>query len=269
MNPAHSLLSRVLREPLLHFLLLALAVMALSEVLGSGTDAQRVIAINESVTAELERIFVEGQGREPTPAEMDAIVYRWAQNEVLYREALALGLDKGDEMIRERIVTKLRQSLIDRIVVDKPDAATLERWFAENGAAFNRPALVDFEMLPMDDEAEARATAAAAPTDAQLERRLRYDARTEQNLGQVFGEAFAKAVMAQQPGAWIALQSSQGWHLVRVLAQRPPTEVSLDDVRQHAEKVWMDVEKKREMGRTIDEIRSRYEVKVQLPEPTT
>jgi hypothetical protein len=252
----------------LHFLLLALSVMALSEVLGTGTDAQQVITINETVTRELERLFVEGQDRKPTPAEMDALVYRWAQNEVLYREALALGLDKGDEMIRERIVTKLRQSLIDRIVIDKPDAATLERWFAENGAAFNRPALVDFEILPMPGETEAMETAAGEPTAAQIERRLRYDARTEQNLVQVFGEAFAKALMAQQPGAWIPLQSSQGWHLVRVLAQRPPAEVSLEEVRQHAEKVWMDVEKKREMGRTIDEIRSRYEMKLRLPEPT-
>ncbi len=269
MNPADTFTSRLLREPLLHFLLLALAVMALSEVLGSGTDKQRVVTINETVTTELERMFVEGQGRKPTPAEMDQLVYRWAQNEVLYREALALGLDKGDEMIRERIVTKLRQSLIDRIVVDKPAPETLEHWFTEHGSAFDRPALVDFEMLPMAGEEDAAQAAAGSPTPEQLERLLRYDARTAENLVQVFGESFASAIATQQPGAWHARQSNAGWHLVRVLAHRPAVKASLEEVRQQAEAVWMEVEKKREMGRTIDEIRSRYEVQLKLPKPAT
>lgn len=92
----------LLREPLLHFLVIGGLVFAADQLLLSDADKARVIVVDDKIWDELIGQFERGKGRKPTDDELKVLLDRWIYNEVMYREALALGLDKGDEMFRSR-----------------------------------------------------------------------------------------------------------------------------------------------------------------------
>ena len=95
-----------MREPLLHFLLIGAALFALDGVLAARQDDPRHIVVGAAVDAEARQTFQAARGRPPTGDELRALRQVWIDNEVLYREGIAMGLDKGDTAIRERVIFK-------------------------------------------------------------------------------------------------------------------------------------------------------------------
>lgn len=266
----NAILVSALREPLVHFLLLAAAVFAVDAVLGGSGDQRRVITVDQPLVKELKASFESGQGRAPSAKEMNDLVYRWVQNEILYREALSLGLDQGDEMIRERIITKMRQVVINNIVVETPAEDELKRWFEHNKEYYALPARYDFAQfaLPGDPQEDAATLAAALgggePTGEYADRLKRYDGRTRENIGQMFGARFAAALTAQTPGTWQAVQSDQGWHAARVVNVHAAAPASLAAVGPQAAADWRELRKKQRMADTIAEMRERYDVRLEI-----
>lgn len=128
-----------LREPLLHFLALGLVIFTVDHLARPAADDQRVITIDEEVEGKVVSLFKEGRGRAPTDRELNRLIHCWLQHEVLYREALALGLDKGDEMIRERLILKMRMVVFNNIVVDSPAEDELPQWFEANRSRYDVP----------------------------------------------------------------------------------------------------------------------------------
>src|SRR5688500_17439710 len=94
---------RLLREPLLHFLLMGAALFAADAVLLARDDDPNRIVMGAAVDEEARRAILGARGREPDAKELQALRQVWLDNEVLYREGLAMGLDKGDTAIRERV----------------------------------------------------------------------------------------------------------------------------------------------------------------------
>ena len=95
-----------LREPLLHFVLLGAALFAVDRVLSSSADDPHVIVVTAAVNQEARDLFKAARGREPNADEQAALRRTWLDNEVLYREGLALQVDRGDSAIRERVIFK-------------------------------------------------------------------------------------------------------------------------------------------------------------------
>src|SRR5262245_50283308 len=95
-----------LREPLLHFMLLGAVLFALDHLLAGDADGPHTIVVDAVVDAEARKVFHAARQREPNEEELYALRRVWLDNEVLYREGLALGLDKGDPAIRERVIFK-------------------------------------------------------------------------------------------------------------------------------------------------------------------
>src|ERR671922_2585228 len=126
-----------LREPLLHFAILGGVLFAVDHAVASREDDPRIIRIDPTVDAQAVQVFQEARGRAPTDEELFALRRVWLDNEVLYREGLALGLDKGDKAIRERVIFKAL-SLIDanikRPVVDE---SAIRAWFEKNRARYD------------------------------------------------------------------------------------------------------------------------------------
>jgi len=271
-NSLRLTLSRAAREPLLLFLLLSAVVFGLDAAFGGGRDARRVITVDRPLAESLKESFERGQGRAPNSKEMNDLVYRWVQNEVIYREALALGLDKGDDMIRERIITKLRQITMDNAVVDRPGENELQQWFEQNKAYYSLPVRYDFSqiLLPGADQANAAriaATLAGSAPSAELADQLRrYDGRQRENIEQMFGPDFAAALASQPAGEWRAAQSQYGWHVVRLETRHEARQASLEDVRDRAEAEWMAMQRKRRVAEAIEEIRGRYDVRMDFDE---
>ncbi|MEL6216418.1 MAG: hypothetical protein AAFQ99_12175, partial [Pseudomonadota bacterium] len=137
----------LLREPLVHFILIAGLVFALDYAVRGQQEDPREIVVDAVTYEELLNVFKEGKGRLPTEAEMGTVLLKWSENEVLYREAQRLGLDKGDDMIRSRLILKIRNILFSNVVTPTPSEQDLRDWLEANRQRYDRPALFDVEQV--------------------------------------------------------------------------------------------------------------------------
>ncbi|MEO0996357.1 MAG: peptidylprolyl isomerase [Pseudomonadota bacterium] len=262
--------ARLLKEPLVQFLLLGAVVFGAERYVFVTTDQPQRIVIDDARYRELVDIFQEGQSRAPSSAEMDELILTWAQNEVFYREALAMELDRGDEMIRQRLILKYRDILFNNLIVELPPDDVLEAWFEEHRAAYDRPALVDFEQFLVADrnEREARTLARELGDGRHPERYggvLRvYRQRPEGNLYSAFGEDGGKALLGAGDNDWTAVQSDHGWHLARITRRYPAEPADFASVRHDIAADWLKQAREREMAATLKEVVDEYDIRYSL-----
>ncbi|NBS98649.1 MAG: peptidyl-prolyl cis-trans isomerase, partial [Betaproteobacteria bacterium] len=138
------LVSRMLREPLLHFLVLGAVMFGVDHNLNLDKDDPQTITISKSVRTEAHDIFTAGLKREPSEAEMKTLLDRWVDNEVLYREGLALGLDRGDTTIRDRIIFKALSLTQSGLTLPKIDEAGVRKWFESKRDRYDTPIRFNF-----------------------------------------------------------------------------------------------------------------------------
>jgi hypothetical protein len=216
-----------LREPLLHFAVLGAVLFAVDYALASREDDPRVIVVDAGVDAQAIEVFKAARGRAPDKDELFALRRVWLDNEVLYREGMALGLDKGDKAIRERVIFKALSVVEANMKRPAADEAVLRKWFESNRARYDEPARYDFEEAVMAGtraEVEVRAFAdalnAGTPGDVQAGLR-QFTARPHDNIVQSYGADFASALEAATPGEWRALPSREGLRVMRLKAISP------------------------------------------------
>jgi len=222
-------------------------------------------------------------GTEPTPAEDAAIVDRFVDDEVLYREALAMGLDRGDIIVRRRLLQKMEFLLDGLHPVTEPSDAELEAYLGAHADRYRTPARISLtHVFVSRDRHGADADAVAASLREQLEagadpatlgdpflrgRELR--AQSEQDLSGIFGPAFARAAGEQPLHEWSRpVTSSYGLHLVRV-GERVPAEVpALARIRPAVLQDWSEERRRETLRAAIAELRRKYTVRVE-PTPAT
>ena len=135
----HSIFSKLLKEPLLHFLLIGVGLFFLFSQLNSdeeASDTQQII-INKSKLEVLSGIFMEENSAPPTDKEIQELLENNIREEVLSREAIAMGLDKDDRVIRHRLAQKMQYLFEDVAMVEEPSDEVLKAYFQENKASFN------------------------------------------------------------------------------------------------------------------------------------
>ncbi len=212
-----------LREPLLHFVLAGGALFLADHWFVSKKDDPKLITVGPVVDQEARALFKSSKGREPDAAELAALRQTWLDNEVLYREGLALQVDRGDSAIRERVIFKAL-SIVDANVKAPPlDDAALRAWFEERRDRYDEPARFDFQeaVLAGNDRSQATARSFAdnlnkgTPGDAQAGLRV-YKGRPLSNLVQSYGADFAKAMERATVGAWQAHATNDGWRVMRL-----------------------------------------------------
>ena len=251
---------QLLREPLLHFVVIALAAFGIRHAM---TPPERGIVIDQALVDGLRRVGGVGSGAEQSDA---VLVETWLRDELLFREALALGLERGDEIVRRRLILKMETilSAVDR----EASEDELTAFMAENRSDFIARANMSFDhvFFSRDRRDDARADA----LDAQRDESPRGDAfmlgerevrRSPEQLDQRFGERFGEHVAALDGDGWLGpVQSRYGWHLVRITERNVSTEPSLDAVRAHVEAAWRDRERRAQLREAIDRIRQRTPV---------
>src|SRR5258706_13493126 len=134
-----------LREPLLHFVILGGLVFAADRALVRRADDPHAIVVGADVDREARETFTAARGREPNAEELEALHRVWLDNEVLYREGLALQVDKGDPAIRERVIFKTLSVVDSNVQLPVADEPTLRAWFAAHRDKYDEPARYDFE----------------------------------------------------------------------------------------------------------------------------
>lgn len=258
---------RLASEPLVQFLLLGFIVFAIDHYVFVNSDNPRRISVGDDRYLELVSIFEDERGRPPSDDEIDDMLIAWTQNEVLYREALSMGLDRGDEMIRSRMVLKIRDVVFNNVIVDVPADDGLEAWFEANRSAYDRPELIDFEQFPVNDLDESSASTLAVelgegevPEEYESLSRL-YRDRIEGNLFSVFDSDGAQAIVDAPLGHWRVARSDRGLHLSRITRRLPGEKVDFQEVRALVKDDWESFERERQIAEALREIVDQYEIR--------
>jgi hypothetical protein len=237
--------NRLLREPLVHFLAIGVAVFALFGLSDnrSVTPADKLIVITPQQVERLAEHFEAVWRRAPTEAERAALVEDLLREEVYYREALALGLDRGDTVIRRRLRQKmefLSEGAAERLVAEE---AELRAWFEANRERFMVPARVTFRQAFFGDAAAAEAALAAGSnpdisSQASLLPPLMEKAG-ETAVDGTFGTGFFEHISALPEGGWHGpVKSAYGAHLIWLVATDAATSPELAAIRALVEQEW-------------------------------
>ena len=273
-----------LGDPLVLFLVLGAALAGLHALTREEPPRlQRAteVVVTEADVAWLERTFRKTWQRPPTPEERRTLVERRVRDEILFREARALGLDEGDEALRRRLAQKLEFVVKDATAVE-PDEAELEAWHAANGARYAQPAARSFVHVYLSEDkrgAQARADAEALLAKlkakpeqevAELGDRIMLEPEqrglTPRDTRALFGDGFAEALFAQPLRQWGGpLRSGYGLHLVYVRSEQPGVTPPLEAVRERVRADVLDERRDRALEAYLEALRSKYDVRIEAP----
>jgi hypothetical protein len=258
-----------LREPLLHFLVLGGLLFAVDHFIVGRADDPRTISVDAKVDSQARQVFKAARGREPNDDELYALRRVWLDNEVLYREGLALEVDKGDTAIRERVIFKMLSVVDAGLKLPPVDDKLLREWFEKNRARYDEPARYDFqEAVLSDDSSEAAMRTFAAtlnagtPGDAKAALRI-FKGRPHANLVQSYGAEFAKALEESPPGEWRVLPTRDGSRLVRLDAITPPKPAAFETLRGVVLQDWTDATMAEQRTAAVRALAKKYAVKVE------
>jgi hypothetical protein len=275
------LLRRWLREPLLHFLLLGLAIFGAYRSLGPDQQPQSSIVVTEGIINGQIESFSRTWLRPPTPQEIDGLIREYVREEVYYREGMALGLDRDDSVIRRRLKQKLEFVAEAAGMATEPTDDDLRAYLAAHPDSYRTDTRVSFVhvFLSADRRGDAVAQDAArlladlqsssGPIDPAafgdptlLEHRL--EDVLLRDVAAQFGDAFADRVAELPVGEWRGpIESGYGMHLVLVGAKTEGRTLDLDEVRDALRRDWLNEQRIAANEKYYQSLLQRYTVTIE------
>lgn len=272
-----SRLTKLLKEPLVHFLAGALLVFGFLWATGSDRDpADYAIGIDETDIARLQARWVQNFRRSPTPAELDGLIEQEITEEIYYREALRLGLEHNDPVIRRRLATKMRFLNNADSGSNPPADAELQKWMDAHPEKYAAGAEYDFEQIYLGQRNEL-----AAEQIEEMQRDLNRGAAEAGEVGKAlsvpgqvrnasvsdisrqFGEQFASSLTQLETGLWAGpVSSGFGVHLVKIGNVVPGKAPDLDAVRQAVLNDWRANKIALQEKEALDSYRSQYDIRI-------
>lgn len=280
-------LKQLAREPLVHFLLIGAGIYGLYGFLAGGndTDDDRVVTVSAGDIQSLADQWTRLWNRPPTEEELAGVIRDQVRVQILYREALNMGLDSGDVVIERRLAQKVELLARSLITPGEPTDEELRAWYSENPEAFKQPDLFTVTQVFFDPDKREATTLDDARAALERLRNLDevpadlmnygdrlmlqnyYPQRTELELRRVFGAGFVDQIVKLEPGIWHGpILSGYGTHLVllnEVILSPPP---SFEDVKPQIREQWTAEQVEELSERFINELVSRYEVDVEETE---
>jgi peptidyl-prolyl cis-trans isomerase C len=276
-------LSRLVREPMVHFLLLGGLLFGAWYAFNDQppiSDANRIV-LDEAQVASLAASFQRTWLRLPTDEELAGLVKDRIKEEILYREALALGLDRDDQVIRRRLRQKMEFLSTDLTEPGPPSEAELQAYLDAHSDRFRTSERLSFTQVYLKEDGQEQATALLQrlaghpPSELALEKLgdasllpATLQQADQAETGRVFGQGFADALAAAPSGRWSGPYASPyGQHLVYVSERLPAQEPKLSDVRTAVEREWQAEQQRHANERFYQALRDRYSVEVVYPKP--
>lgn len=265
---------RGVRAPAVHFVLLGGLLFALHRWVAPGTVPRRMIALSASAIDGLREDHRQRHGVPPTAEEETQMVRRLVDDELLYREALALGLDRGDIIVRRRLVQKME--FVSERSAKEPTDKELEDYLAVNRERYQSAAAITFEHVFVGRDRHADPAGVARRLAEELGRgqdparvgdpflRGRELVQvTQAQVAAVFGGAFAAKAMGLDVGVWSSpMPSSYGLHLLRVHEKVPARLPDLAEVRGRALSDLRENRRAQNRRAELERLRARYDVRV-------
>ena len=276
------MLKKWLHEPLLHFLLIGAALFVFYNLqTDDSDDDSNSIVISEPDIDRLIILWEKKWQRLPTEAELEGLIEAQIREEVLYREALAMGLDQNDTIVRRRLAQKVEFISADLASQAEPSDADLQTYLDAHTDKFAVPARISFQQVYLN--ADQRGNHVEEDAKRLLDELARPGASvdimaagdpfmfgqqhanlTEHGVARLFGQQFAEKIFELPVGAWQGpVVSGYGLHLVYVDAKSEAKASTLDEVRDKVRDEWL-AQQRRKMDQVFySELRKRYDIKIE------
>jgi hypothetical protein len=264
---------------MLHFLLIGLLLFAAYGGLVPDRRSPARIVVTQALVEGMALEFRTRWSRPPSAQELAGLVDAHVREEILYREGVALGLDRHDPVIKRRVRQKLEVIAEEQGARDAPTEADLAEYLRQNAARFTRPATVSFEQIYFSASTPAAVieAARAAALRGSDPRRLgqptmlppRADAAPLDLAARDFGGEFAAALETLPLDTWVGpLASAFGQHLVRVSARTPAQAPPLAEVRAQVAREWENARRLAALEANYRTLRSGYDVVIEAALPS-
>lgn len=279
-------MKKFLREPLLHFLLLGMAIFLLYKAVSGEGSADNEIYISRGQQENLVNTFGRTWQRPPTPQEFQGLLKDYIRQEIAWRESRAMGLDQDDIVIRRRLRQKMEMLAEDVAALVPPTTEQLQEYLDENSEQFAvEPRLtMSHAYFSSDRREDPRQDAAGIlqqiqsgarqadlnqmgdplPLPAQLE-----DVSVSE-VARLFGQSFAESLGAVDPGKWTGpVESGYGYHLVLVSHWTSGRTPKLAEVQEEVQREWMSRRRQETVDGLYERLAENYSIDIEpLVEPS-
>lgn len=273
-------MNKLLKDPLFRFLLIGAAIFLIFNVFNKSEDLENTIVISAADIAALQANFSRTWQRQPTEKELSGIIEESIRDEVAYREALAMGLDRDDPYVRRRMRMKTELLMEDIISLTPPTDEELNTFLVENRDQFKQQPEIAFSQIFFN--AEKRGASLESELNAIKQQLQSSQTDLSQDLGDVimlpqnyplaalnivkrqFGEAFAEQIITLDPGIWSGpVVSTYGVHLVLVRDRVDGYDPELAEIRPVVEREFMANRRKHIKEEAYKKLQEQYEIVVE------
>lgn len=272
---------KLLREPLVHFLFIGAFIYLLYGMFAEpvAEESDKTIIVTAGEIEWMQTAWEKRWNRAPTKTEFDGLIQQYIKETVLYREALTMGLNKHDQIIRRRLAQKLEFLAKDLVALTPPDDTELAAYFEVHLASYQLPTRYTFTQVYIDPEKRGNDalkdaeeiktkliplgenTEKAAELSDRLMLQNHYPEKTQLDIQKQFGNDFAESLVTLSPELWHGpVLSGYGLHLVYVSHVYTPPQTVLADVRERVLRDWT-ADKSETLGKKFyADLREQYTV---------
>lgn len=276
-NKKRPLIARVLQDPLLHFLILGGLLFGAVSLWGTGARLQNEIVITKAGQKHLADLFALTWQREPSADELKNLVEGHIKEEVYYREALALGLDDNDTIVRRRLRQKLEFMQEDLSSLEEPSEDELRVYFSSHKDQYKTDRNLSFKQILVSskkldasavDALQTKAKLAAGATPESLSRSYLLPAfvklETEKSIRNTFGSDFMAQISGLETGRWLGpIYSGFGTHFVNIALDQSAKPLTFAQAQKKVRLDFIQSRREAAAGSYYKNLRSQYQITIE------
>jgi len=267
---------RLIREPLIHFFVIGAALFLIYDAVDAPPDDPAEVVVSEERIAAIKARFERTWRRPPTAPELDGLIDNWLREELLYREGLALGLDRDDPVIRRRIAQKMG-FVAEALSSELPTDRVLNAWLAENPEHYRNPDRYTLRQIYVDAVSDGLSLDDIIPKvrtelgngadwrdlGQQTLLPAQVDDIDDARIAAIFGAAFARSLADVPLREWAGpVESGYGQHLVYIEKRTEGSLPPLDEIRQRVAQDYLQAQADRAEREFVAALKDRYEIRI-------
>ena len=272
----------LLKEPLLHFLLLGAALFYFYSLVNDNQTNDNEITLSAAKIVQLKYNFEKTRQRQPTEEELAALVNNYFKEQVAYQKGVEMGLLDGDGIIQKRIQQKVEFIVEDSVSRLEPDDAELSSFLKEHQDDYRSEQVFSFVQLYFDPSKHRDVTAILTKTMAQITALdetehtavklmplsdnifldYQYTDVSYAFVARYFGSKFAEALVTMESGKWLVdVKSGYGEHIVKLKTKQGGELQPLAAVRAQVKEAWLNEQRKQSLAKFYQDLFVEYQVK--------
>jgi hypothetical protein len=256
------------KQPLLWFALVGILLFVVDEQFS--IDRNEII-VTAAMQERLGTLWTKQTGLVASAEELDALVENWIREEILYQEALRLGLDQEDSIVRRRLVQKLG-FIAETGAIAAPERNALQNYYESNIDNYTLPVRYSFQQLYFNSAADAqqalgeigRGTDVRSLGESSM-LNSDYAYRSALDLNATFGAGFADPLAALSLGGWQGpIRSGFGFHLILLNAIHLQESSPYESVRQQVLQDFRRVQQMTARETYVENLLDEYKISVNI-----